>query len=123
MELRILGRTGLTVSRVGLGLAALGRPGYINLGHSADVPARPDVPSMQAHAFAVLDAAWEAGIRYFDAARSYGRAEAFLAGWLAARQIGPGAVTVGSKWGYTYTAGWNVKAEQHEVKDHALSTL
>ena len=26
-----LGSTGLTVSRIGLGLAALGRPGYINL--------------------------------------------------------------------------------------------
>jgi aryl-alcohol dehydrogenase-like predicted oxidoreductase len=80
MELRILGRTGLTVSRLGLGLAALGRPGYINLGHAADLPATPDVPSMEAHAYAVLDAAWDAGIRYFDAARSYGRAETFLAG-------------------------------------------
>jgi aryl-alcohol dehydrogenase-like predicted oxidoreductase len=123
MEPRILGRTGLAVSPVGLGLAALGRPGYINLGHTADLPTARDVPSMEAHAHAVLDAAWEAGVRYFDAARSYGRAEAFLAGWLALRQIAPGAVTVGSKWGYTYTAGWNVEAERHEVKDHALSTL
>jgi aryl-alcohol dehydrogenase-like predicted oxidoreductase len=123
MELRILGRTGLTVSRVGLGLAALGRPGYLNLGHAADLPATPDVSSMEAHAYAVLDAAWGAGIRYFDAARSYGRAEAFLAGWLAARQIASGTVTVGSKWGYTYTAAWHVKAERHEVKDHALDTL
>jgi aryl-alcohol dehydrogenase-like predicted oxidoreductase len=123
MEQRVLGRTGLTVSRIGLGLAALGRPGYINLGHAADLPATPDVPAMEAHAYAVLDAAWTAGIRYFDAARSYGRAEVFLAGWLAARQVAPGAVTVGSKWGYTYTAGWSVKAERHEIKNHALSAL
>jgi aryl-alcohol dehydrogenase-like predicted oxidoreductase len=123
MEPRILGRTGLAVSPLGLGLAALGRPGYINLGHAADLPASRDVSRMEAHAYAVLDAAWGRGVRYFDAARSYGRAEAFLAGWLASRQIAPGAVTVGSKWGYTYTAGWNVEAERHEVKDHALGTL
>ena len=97
METRTLGRTGLAVSRVGLGLAALGRPGYINLGHAADLPGARDVPAMEAHAHAVLDAAWGAGVRYFDAARSYGRAEAFLASWLASRQIAPGAVTVGSK--------------------------
>jgi aryl-alcohol dehydrogenase-like predicted oxidoreductase len=78
---------------------------------------------MEGHAHAVLDAAWEAGVRYIDAARSYGRAEAFLAGWLAKRRIAPGAVTVGSKWGYTYTAGWKAEAERHEVKDHSLATL
>ena len=38
---------------------------------------------MQARAHAVLDAAWAAGVRYFDAARSYGRAEEFLASWLS----------------------------------------
>ncbi len=123
METRVLGRTGLTVSPVGLGLAALGRPGYINLGHAADLAGGYDLARMEAHAHAVLDAAWEAGVRYFDAARSYGRAEAFLATWLARRQIAPGAVTVGSKWGYTYTAGWQAEAERHEVKDHSLTTL
>ena len=35
---RVLGRTGLTVSRLGLGMAALGRPGYITLGHADDLP-------------------------------------------------------------------------------------
>ncbi len=123
MEARVLGKTGLAVSPVGLGLAALGRPGYINLGHAADLPSARDVPSVEAHAHAVLDAAWGAGVRYFDAARSYGLAEAFLAGWLAARRIAPGAVSVGSKWGYTYTAGWKAEAERHEIKDLALGTL
>lgn len=121
MERRALGKTGLTVSRVGLGLAALGRPGYVNLGHRADLDAGRDVAAMEARAHAVLDAAWQAGIRYFDAARSYGRAEDFLAGWLHKRRIAPGEVTVSSKWGYT--AGWQVKAEKHEVKDHSLATL
>jgi aryl-alcohol dehydrogenase-like predicted oxidoreductase len=65
----------------------------------------------------VLDAAFAAGVRYFDAARSYGLAEDFLAGWLEERDIAPGAVTVGSKWGYRYTADWRDDAETHEVKE------
>ena len=35
----------------------------------------------------VLDAAYGAGVRYFDAARSYGRAEQFLGSWLRARGL------------------------------------
>jgi aryl-alcohol dehydrogenase-like predicted oxidoreductase len=111
------------VTPIGLGLAALGRPGYINLGHARDLGETYAVEEMQAHAHAVLDAAWDAGIRYFDAARSYGRAEQFLGAWLQSRDIAPGEVTVGSKWGYTYTAGWQVDAEVHEVKEHSLDVL
>ena len=44
--------------KLGLGLAALGRPGYINLGHGADLGARKDVEAMRGHAWAVLDGAW-----------------------------------------------------------------
>jgi aryl-alcohol dehydrogenase-like predicted oxidoreductase len=117
--MRTLGATGLPVSTLGLGLAALGRPGYINLGHARDV-GDTDVGAMERHAHAVLDAAYEGGVRYFDAARSYGRGEAFLASWLADRDHD---VTVGSKWGYTYTAGWRVDAEDHEVKDLSVDTL
>lgn len=106
--------------RLGLGLAALGRPGYINLGHGEDLGPGKDVEALRARAWAVLDSAWTAGLRYFDAARSYGRAEEFLGGWLRARGHYP---VVGSKWGYTYTAGWRADAEQHEVKDHSLATL
>jgi aryl-alcohol dehydrogenase-like predicted oxidoreductase len=123
MKLRTLGQTGLTVSPIGLGLAALGRPGYINLGHAADLAHDYDARAMEEHAHAVLDDAWRSGVRYFDAARSYGRAEVFLANWLRTRMIAPGTVTVGSKWGYTYTAGWQVQADRHEVKDHGLATL
>src|SRR5919198_2498668 len=115
--MRTLGATGLPVSPIGLGLAALGRPGYINLGHAGDV-GDTDVAAMERHAHAVLDAAYAGGVRYFDAARSYGRAEAFLASWLGDREV-----TVGSKWGYTYTAGWRVDAEEHEVKDLSADTL
>ncbi|GAB4574323.1 MAG: aldo/keto reductase [Anaerolineae bacterium] len=123
MKLRPLGNTGLQVTPLGIGLAALGRPGYINLGHADDLGRDYRVEAMQAHAHEVLDAAWAAGIRYYDAARSYGRAEEFLGNWLRARLIPPDAVTVGSKWGYTYTAGWQVEAEKHEIKDHSLPVL
>jgi aryl-alcohol dehydrogenase-like predicted oxidoreductase len=120
--MRTLGATGLPVSALGLGLAALGRPGYINLGHAADV-GDTHVEAMERHAHEVLDAAYEGGVRYFDAARSYGRAEAFLGSWLGRRGLSRGDVTVGSKWGYTYTADWRVDVEEHEVKDLSVSTL
>ncbi len=123
MKLYELGNTGLTVTRLGLGMAALGRPGYINLGHAADLNYNYEVEAMESHAHTVLDAAWQAGIRYFDAARSYGRSEQFLSTWLTTRKITPEQVTVGSKWGYTYTANWQVEAEQHEVKEHTLPVL
>lgn len=123
MQNRRLGVTGLQVSCLGLGLAALGRPGYINLGHAHDLHLNYDPAAMETHAHEVLDAAWAAGIRYFDVARSYGKGEAFLASWLRRRKIDPNAVTVGSKWGYTYTAGWRVDAEKHEIKDHTLPVL
>jgi aryl-alcohol dehydrogenase-like predicted oxidoreductase len=118
-----LGNTGLVVSRIGLGLAALGRPDYITVGHAADLAGRTDVESMEATTHAVLDAAYAGGVRYFDAARSYGEAERFLATWLARRGLGPGEVTAGSKWGYTYTADWRVDAPVPEVKDLSPATL
>ena len=72
---------------------------------------------------AVLDVAFGAGIRWFDAARSYGRSEAFLREWLDARAVPPGAVTVSSKWGYRYVGAWRLLAERHEVKDHSAAAL
>jgi aryl-alcohol dehydrogenase-like predicted oxidoreductase len=118
-----LGRTGLHVTRLGLGLAALGRPGYINLGHHDDFAGHTEIDEMERHAHDVLDAAYAAGVRYFDAARSYGRAEMFLGSWLRARGLNRDEVTVGSKWGYTYTADWRVDVEVHEVKELTIETL
>ena len=123
MPTRALGSTGLQVSPVGLGLAALGRPAYIDLGRDADLGPDRGVVALERRSHQVLDAAWEAGVRYLDAARSYGRAEAFLASWLDARGLGPDEVTVGSKWGYTYVGDWRMDAETHEVKDHSLAAL
>jgi aryl-alcohol dehydrogenase-like predicted oxidoreductase len=109
-------------AEIGLGLAALGRPGYINLGHGRDIQDIA-VERMERAAHEVLDAAYEDGVRAFDAARSYGRAEAFLASWLERRELAPGDVQVSSKWGYSYTAGWRVDADEHEVKELTAAQL
>lgn len=71
----------------------------------------------------LLDAAVAAGVRYVDAARSYGRAEEFLGDWLSAHGLVPGAVTLGSKWGYTYTGEWRLDARVQEVKDRSVTNL
>ena len=123
MALRPLGATGLKVTPIGLGLAAVGRPGYITLGREHDIGTDRSVETLERRSHEVLDAAYDAGIRYFDAARSYGFAERFLASWLRQHALPPDAVTVGSKWGYTYVGGWRVDARVHEVKDHSLAAL
>lgn len=118
MPAAALGAGGPVVSRIGLGLAALGRPAYITSGRPEDLPDR-SVDGMRARTFAMLDAAYAAGVRYVDAARSYGRAEEFATAWLAER--GHADVTVGSKWGYRYTGNWRLDAPAQEVKEHSLA--
>jgi aryl-alcohol dehydrogenase-like predicted oxidoreductase len=107
--------------RIGIGLAALGRPGYLNLGHGADLGADRSVEALRARSFEVLDVAYASGVRYLDAARSYGRGEEFLGAWLRDRD--PHDVVVGSKWGYVYTADWEVAADPPEVKHHDVETF
>lgn len=109
------------MATIGLGLAALGRPGYINLGHDADLPPGRAVEDLRARTHELLELAWQAGVRYFDAARSYGLAEEFLGEWLTPERRAE--LTVGSKWGYTYVADWRADAQTHEVKDHSLATF
>ncbi len=121
LPITTLGSTGLAVTRIGLGLAALGRPAYITLGREADLGADRERPVMERRCHDMLDAAYSAGIRYVDTARSYGRAEEFLASWLRLRHIAPDALTIGSKWGYRYTGDWDMSAPVQEVKDHSLA--
>jgi aryl-alcohol dehydrogenase-like predicted oxidoreductase len=120
MQYKRLGKTGLKISSLGLGLAALGRPGYINLGHAKDLYSI-EKKQMEKQAHEMLNAAYQQGARYFDVARSYGDAEVFLASWLA--RCEPYDVVIGSKWGYSYTADWQVQVSQHEVKEHSKKNL
>jgi aryl-alcohol dehydrogenase-like predicted oxidoreductase len=108
--------------RLGIGLAAVARPAYITPGRETDLGDHRSVADLRARTEAVLDAAYAAGIRYIDAARSYGRAEEFLAGWLA-RRPEVVDVVIGSKWGYRYVGEWRVDARVHEVKDHSLAAF
>ena len=120
---RAFGSTPLTVTRIGVGLAALGRPGYLTLGREEDLGADRTIGALEHRCHAVLTASYDAGVLYVDAARSYGLAEAFLASWLATQTLSHGDVTIGSKWGYTYVGAWRVDAPVHEVKDHSLEAL
>jgi aryl-alcohol dehydrogenase-like predicted oxidoreductase len=118
-----LGRTGLRVSRLGLGLAGLGRPAYMTLARADDLGDDRSMFAMAQRARTVLDAAYAAGIRYVDVARSYGLAESFVRRWCDARALPHDAMTIGSKWGYIYTGQWQVDTPGHEIKSLTIETL
>jgi aryl-alcohol dehydrogenase-like predicted oxidoreductase len=79
MEHRRFGRTGLRVSRLGLGCGGFGGVG--------SEPSLFDRGEDEAAAFAIMDRALELGIDYFDTADSYGggRSETMIGRWLRAR--------------------------------------
>ena len=107
-------------AQLGFGLAAVGRPAYITTGRQADLPADRSPAALRTRTHELLDAAAGLGVRYVDAARSYGRAEEFLASWLRRSGAHP---FVASKWGYRYTGCWRTDATEHEVKDHSRAAL
>jgi aryl-alcohol dehydrogenase-like predicted oxidoreductase len=76
---------------------------------------------MRTRTWELLTAAYDLGIRYVDVARSYGRAEEFLAGWL--RQQPAPDLTIGSKWGYTYVGDWRLDVTRHEIKEHSVAAF
>ena len=71
-----LGRTGLKVSVVGLGCG--------NFGGIGSAPAFFGKGETEEEAFALMDAAWELGITFFDTADAYGggRSETWIGNWL-----------------------------------------
>lgn len=79
MEQRTLGATGIDVSRVILGCG--------NFGGVGSAPAFFGQGESEEEAFALMDAAWELGVRAFDTADAYGggRSESWIGRWLAAR--------------------------------------
>lgn len=104
---------------LGLGMAALGRPLYINVRDKA--PKNSTVNELKENGFKVLDEAYSLGVRYFDTAPGYGLAEQLLIEWLENKN--DNSIQVATKWGYTYTANFDLKATTHEVKEHSVFKL
>jgi aryl-alcohol dehydrogenase-like predicted oxidoreductase len=79
MEQRPLGATGVDVTRVILGCG--------NFGGVGSAPAFFGQGESEEEAFAIMDTAWELGVRVFDTADAYGggRSETWIGRWLAAR--------------------------------------
>ncbi len=79
MEYKNLGRTGLKISAVGLGCG--------NFGGIGSAPAFYGKGETEEEAFALMDAAWEMGVNWFDTANAYGggRSETYIGNWLKAK--------------------------------------
>ncbi|MGJ8551150.1 aldo/keto reductase [Winogradskyella wichelsiae] len=107
-------------TKVGLGLAALGRPDYLNIRLDSNID--KSVKTFKNTAFKVLDEAYQLGIRDFDVAPSYGLGEEFLQNWNDSR--GYNDVRLSTKFGYTYVANWEIGfSGKHEIKEHSIEKL
>lgn len=115
-------QTTTPVRRMGLGLAAIGRPAYITSARAHDLgdPADRSVEAMRQRTHHLLGEAWELGIRYIDVARSYGEAEEFLGSWLRLHPERRAHLIIGSKWGYEYRGAWKIDSPVQERKEHSL---
>ena len=110
----------MSKTKIGLGLAALGRPEYINVRDNSNIDKSEE--AFKNNAFLVLDEAYKLGVRYFDTAPSYGKGEAFLNQWNEVNSYSD--VVLGTKWGYTYVANWELGFDgKHEVKEHSIKKL
>ena len=107
-------------TKIGLGLAALGRPEYINI--RPLTPIDKSIEAFKANTLKVLDEAYQLGIRDFDVAPSYGLGEQFLLDWYSSRAHKD--VRLSTKFGYTYVADWQLGFDgKHEIKEHSLAKL
>jgi len=79
MDYTRLGSTGLKVSRLGLGCG--------NFGGIGSAPQFFGMGEDEAHAIALMDRAFDAGINFFDTANAYGggRSESYIGRWLMAK--------------------------------------
>ena len=108
------------MTKLGLGLAALGRPEYINIRDTNEIDKSEE--AFKNNAFEMLDTAYELGIRYFDTAPSYGKGELFLKEWQDNQKHTDSVLA--TKWGYTYVANWELGYNgSHEIKEHSLEKL
>ena len=94
--------------RIGLGMAALGRPGYINLQRNDHLSSRT-IQGMQSQANLVISELFnqcksltygdgDDNIPWLDCARSYGLSEKFVGEYLRSNNIKPNDVYFSSKW-------------------------
>lgn len=110
----------LNQNRIGLGLAAIGRPQYINIKHE-EVNEPFSLVNFRRKGEITLENAYRNGIRHFDTSPGYGVAESILIDWLDEKN--DPSITVSTKWGYTYVADFDLNATKHEIKDHSISKL
>jgi|TARA_B100000795_G_scaffold263032_1_gene241624 aryl-alcohol dehydrogenase-like predicted oxidoreductase len=106
---------------IGLGTATIGRPHYINIKTANKNNDSFDLEKFTQNGITFLNEAYNQGIRHFDTAPGYGIAEQILLKWIALEN--PKDITVSTKWGYTYVADFDLKATQHEVKEHSIAKL
>ncbi len=107
-------------TKIGLGLAALGRPDYINIRSENQVD--KSIDAFKTNTLNVLDESYNLGVRDFDVAPSYGLGEQFLLDWNDSRQHKD--VNLSTKFGYTYVANWELEfSGKHEIKEHSISKL
>ncbi len=108
------------MTKIGLGLAALGRPEYINIRKEKNID--KSEATFKQNAFNMLDIAYRLGIRYFDTAPSYGKGELFLKEWQKNKCYKD--TLLATKWGYTYVANWQLGyKDAHEIKEHSIEKL
>lgn len=108
------------MTKIGLGLAALGRPEYINVRENNNID--KSEAAFKANALSMLSNAYQLGVRYFDTAPSYGKGEAFLKEWQDTHKHTD--ADLATKWGYTYVANWKLNYKgAHEVKEHSIDKL
>jgi aryl-alcohol dehydrogenase-like predicted oxidoreductase len=83
IEQRLLGHCDVVLPRISLGCG--------NFGGVGSAPAFFGQGLSQDEAFALMDAAWELGIRHFDTADAYGggRSEAAIGAWIEASGVTP----------------------------------
>lgn len=110
----------MSSTKIGLGLAAIGRPEYINVRQVVD--GDKSERYYRDNAFKMLDFAYSQGVRHFDTAPSYGKGEEFLQQWYKDNSYKD--LTFSTKWGYTYVANWDLNFKgAHEIKEHSLKKL
>lgn len=104
---------------MGLGTAAIGRPEYINI--RKDNKSSFTLETFRRDGIEIINTAYHLGIRYFDTAPGYGIAEQLLTEWSQGKT--DKNLEIATKWGYTYTADFQLEAKVHEVKEHSLEKL